>query len=129
MESINRLVMILFVTLVLSASYLGACEPGSEIVVSNVEQLYAAINNPANADAEIHLQPGNYVLTTKNSQGGNRPHGGTLRLQPGMCLVGSEQRVHLNPNGLPDPISPATPNVFAVPGTETNIDGGQLEVT
>ena len=128
MKSTNKLVLVLFVTLVLSASHLGACEPDSVISVSTVEQLYAAINNPANADAAIHLAPGDYVLSPTNSQGGNRPHGGTLRLLPGMCLVGSERRVHLNPNGVPDPVSAATPNDFAVPGTETNIDGSQLEV-
>ncbi len=39
-----------------------------------------------------------------------RPNHGALRLQPGMALVGSEERVDTNGDGVPDPISPETPD-------------------
>ena len=57
-----------------------------------------------------------------------RPNHGALRLQPGMSLVGSEERVDTNGDGVPDPISPETPDDFAVPGTETTIDGSALDL-
>jgi hypothetical protein len=43
-----------------------------------------------------------------------------------VSLVGSEQHVDTNGDGVPDPIDPENLDVFAVPGTETTIDGSQL---
>jgi hypothetical protein len=59
----------------------------SVVAVSDVEALYAAINNSANAGVRIVLAPGTYVLST-TSGGTPRPNGGRLELQPGMSLSG-----------------------------------------
>ena len=75
--------------------------------------------------------PGTYVLSTFAEHGHRnvpRPNHGALRLQPGMALVGSEERVDTNGDGVPDPVSPDTPDAFAVPGTETIIDGTALDL-
>ena len=58
------------------------------ITVADVERLYAAVNDPANAGAEIVLAPGTYVLSATNSGGVARPNGGRLELQPDMSLSG-----------------------------------------
>lgn len=58
------------------------------IAVTDVEQLYAAVNDPANAGAAIVLAPGAYVLSATNSGGVARPNGGRLELQPDMSLSG-----------------------------------------
>ncbi len=121
MKTINKVFLILLV--ILASTPLFAQRV---INVSTVAQLYAAVNKAANAGAEIHLAPGTYVLSATNAQGGRRPNHGRLLLQPGMSLVGSEQRVDSNFDGIPDPVSPATPDDFAVPGTETKIDGSEL---
>lgn len=57
------------------------------VQVSNVEQLYAAVNNAENAGTAILLAPGTYVLSTKNS-GVTRPNAGRLELQQDMSLSG-----------------------------------------
>ena len=109
-----------------------ATEHRRVIQVSTVEQLYAAVNDDVNRGATVHLAPGAYVLSTMDSQGPGqdvpRPNHGALRLQPGMALVGSEERVDTNGDGVPDPISPETPDDFTVPGTETIIDGSALDL-
>lgn len=56
--------------------------------VTNVEQLYAAVNDPANAGAVILLSPGNYVLSTTNGAGAAHPNGGRLEFQRDMSLYG-----------------------------------------
>jgi hypothetical protein len=56
--------------------------------VSNVEALYAAVNDAANAGAVIEVDPGTYVLTRLAPGGAPRPNGGRLELQPDMSLVG-----------------------------------------
>lgn len=121
-------VTVVCVALLLSASQLGASEQ-RVINVSTVAQLYSAVNNDANVGVTIKLAPGTYVLSAKTAQGARRPHHGFLHLLPGMSLVGSEERVDSNFDGVPDPVSPTTPDDFAVPGTETNIDGSALIAT
>lgn len=56
--------------------------------VEDVEQLYAAVNNPANEGAAITLAPGTYVLSATNAVGAGRPNGGRLELQRDMSLCG-----------------------------------------
>jgi hypothetical protein len=58
------------------------------LAVTNVEQLYAAVNNPANAGTDILLSPGTYVLSATNGVGAPRPNGGRLELQLDMSLYG-----------------------------------------
>ena len=102
------------------------------IEVHTVEGLYAAIEasgncgNSSGCDVTIHLAPGTYVLSGRGAAGPPRPRNGSLRLPPGVSLVGSEQHVDTDGDGVLDPIDPANPDVFAVPGTETLIDGSQL---
>jgi len=126
MKNINRVFVIVFVSLVLSASQLIASEHQKVINVTTVEQLYSAVNNPANEGVKIALAPGTYVLSSTTVQGARRLHDGSIHLLPGMSIVGSEQRVDSNFDGVPDPISPDSPDDFAVAGTETTIDGSGL---
>ena len=53
-----------------------------KIRVSTVEELYGAVNDPANAGSVIVISPGTYVLTA------NYPNGGRLELQTDMGLQG-----------------------------------------
>ena len=55
--------------------------------VADVEQLYAAVNDPSNAGVAIVLAPGTYVLSATKA-GVARPNGGRLELQPDMSLSG-----------------------------------------
>ena len=61
---------------------------GASVQVADVEQLYTAVNDAANAGAAVFLAPGTYVLSAKNLAGVARPNGGRLELQPGMSLSG-----------------------------------------
>jgi hypothetical protein len=56
--------------------------------VANVEQLYAAVNDVANAGNDIVLAPGTYVLSATTGSGAARPNGGRLELQLNMSLYG-----------------------------------------
>jgi hypothetical protein len=121
----------------LFASSLRASPPDSwrspgEIRVHTVEELYAAVNSNARCGVtsscavRIHLAPGTYVLTNLDPHGRTRPHNGSLRMRPGVSLVGSEVHVDTNGDGVLDPVDPEAPDDFAVPGTETTIDGSAL---
>jgi len=101
---------------------------GRVIEVNTVKELYAAVNNPANRGVTVHLAPGTYLLSTTTGGDVVRRNRGALRLPPGMSLVGSEKRVDTNGDGVPDPVSAATPDDFSVPGTETIIDGSALDL-
>lgn len=57
---------------------------GTGIRAANIDELYAAINNPQNAGKQIILEPNLYVLDP------GRPHGGRIELQQGMSLRGKE---------------------------------------
>jgi hypothetical protein len=75
-----------------AAAALAAMTPssaGSVIEVSNVEQLYDAINEPANAGATIVVAPGLYVLTKVKPGVGTRPNDGRLELQTDMSIYGA----------------------------------------
>ena len=64
-----------------------AIKIGPAVPVASVEELYAAVNNTANTDAQLILAPGTYTLST-TSGGVARPNGGRLELQPGMAIAG-----------------------------------------
>src|SRR5215216_1150709 len=53
-----------------------------KIYVSNVDELYAAINDPDNAGTTLVLAPGAYNLNA------NHPKAGRLELEHNMSLVG-----------------------------------------
>jgi hypothetical protein len=61
---------------------LSAEKQSKKIYVSNVEELYAAINDPAKAGTTLVLSPGTYSLSAAY------PKGGRLELQRDMSLVG-----------------------------------------
>jgi hypothetical protein len=58
------------------------------VQVGNVDELYAAVNDPANVGATIVLAPGIYTLSANDPNGGPRPNGGRLELQVDMSLLG-----------------------------------------
>lgn len=61
---------------------------GTPLHVAGVEQLYAAVNNVANAGMAIMMEPGTYVLSATGQGGAARPNGGRLELQANMSLYG-----------------------------------------
>jgi hypothetical protein len=111
----------------------------TKITVSNVEELYTAVNDSNNANATVQLKAGYYALTPRHADGEMRPNGGSLFLQPGMALVG-ENVYHFEDDGdqVPDPrddngdgvpdLDQEGREVYADPPSETIIDGSQLDV-
>jgi len=59
-----------------------------EVEVSNIEELYEAVNDPLNAGATILLDQGLYLLSASAPGGAARPNGGRLELQEDMSLAG-----------------------------------------
>jgi len=57
--------------------------------VANVEELYATVNDTANAGAVIVLAPGVYILSANGADGSPRANGGRLELQRDMSLTGT----------------------------------------
>src|SRR5215470_230486 len=88
------------------------------INVSNIEELYKAVNDAANVGATIVLVPGSYVLTANGPGGSPRPNGGRLDLQKNMSLlgkVGDRDAVKIDSSQLPlaslrVPFSPPVPS-------------------
>ena len=60
------------------------------VQITNIEELYSAVNNPANAGATLVLSPGTYWLSASNPNNLPRPKGGRIELQPDMSLIGVE---------------------------------------
>ncbi|CAN5421884.1 hypothetical protein BH10ACI1_BH10ACI1_32370 [soil metagenome] len=60
----------------------------ASVNVTNIEELYAAVNNSANAGNQIVLAPGIYMLSVNAPGGVARPNGGRLELQENMSLRG-----------------------------------------
>ena len=65
-----------------------AASAGFAVYVSDVEQLYAAVDNPANTGASVVLAPGIYPLSPTDPAGIARPNRGRLELQKDMSLYG-----------------------------------------
>ncbi len=59
-----------------------------EIIVSNADELYQAVNDPLNAGTTILLEPGLYMLSVNGQGGVARPNGGRVELQENMSLAG-----------------------------------------
>jgi len=72
----------------------------------NLEEV---VGNPANAWTVVRIRPGTYGLRAE------------MRLQPGMCLAGSQELVDADGDLVPDVASDGSPVVVA--GTHTVIDG------
>src|SRR5262245_47032154 len=131
---IRRGVSSLIAVLALTASAVAQDRP--VLNVSNVEELYAAVNNPANAGAIVVLASGTYTLTVKDANNQSRPNRGTLILQSGMALVGQNRYVDSNGEGVWDPrdddndgvpdTDPVRGFVFADPASETIINAVNL---
>jgi hypothetical protein len=106
------------------------------LYVSNIEELYAAVNNPSYAGAVVLLAPGIYTLSTTDPHNQNRPNGGSLVLQPGMGLVGQNRYVDFDGDGIWDPrddnrdgvpdTDPVRGLIYADPASETIIDAFNL---
>ncbi|MGB7210342.1 MAG: FG-GAP-like repeat-containing protein [Pyrinomonadaceae bacterium] len=56
--------------------------------VANLEELYAAVNNSANAGMLIIIAPGVYMLSVNDPNGAARPNSGRIELQQNMSLQG-----------------------------------------
>lgn len=97
---------------------LGGDARAQTIVASDVEELYSAVNNPANAGSTVVLAPGTYVLSVNDPQNVPRPNGGRIHLQPDMSLKGVEgdrsavviSAINLPAASFPTNGSPAGPN-------------------
>ena len=76
-----------FVILVLLAA--GRLAAAQTVQVANVEELYSAVNDPANTGATVVILPGVYTLSAKDADGIPRPNGGRLELRTDMSLFGS----------------------------------------
>ncbi len=63
-------------------------ERRGEVIVLNVDQLYAAVNDPQNAGRQIVAAPGIYMLSATDPNGSPRPNGGRLEFQENMSLTG-----------------------------------------
>jgi hypothetical protein len=69
---------------------MGPCAVAQVIPIANVEDLYSAVNNSANAGATLVLSPGVYVLSKLDPNNVARPKGGRIELQTDMSLIGFE---------------------------------------
>jgi hypothetical protein len=58
-----------------------------KVYVSNLDELYAAVNDPENAGTEVVLAPGTYLLSA------SYPNGGRLELQTDMSLRGQPGQI------------------------------------
>ena len=101
-------------------------QPAAPLVqVNGVEQLYATVNDPANAGATLVLAPGIYALSRTDPAGQARPNGGRLELQVDMSLtglVGDRSAVVIDAFDLPKSSFPATsgPNAAVRTGKGRN---------
>lgn len=102
------------------ATAAGGCGGGADgsvtIAAGDATALAAAVADPGNAGKRIELARGTYAI------------GAALRLQKGMTLVGTQQYVDHDGDGVWDPldaaVDPATKDTaYVVAGTETILDG------
>ena len=100
-----------------SANNPNAQKGKKKVHVSNLDELYAAVNNSENAGTEVILAPGIYVLNS------SYPNAGRLELQTDMALKGQ--------NGDPDAVFidqsslPVTSLVLSVGGRTGGIRMGR----
>lgn len=100
-----------------SANNLSTLKGKKKVLVSNLDELYAAVNDPGNSGSEVVLAAGTYVLNA------NYPNGGRLELQTDMSLRGqhgNSDAVFIDQSTLP-----ATSLVLAVGGRTGGIRIGK----
>lgn len=81
-----------------SANNSNAQKGKKKVYVSNLDELYAAVNDPGNAGSEVILAAGTYVLNA------SYPNGGRLELQTDMTLRGqhgNSDAVFIDQSSLP----------------------------
>ncbi len=81
--------------------------------VTNIEELYSAVNDPQNAGTQIVIAPGLYMLSENNPRNVARPNGGRIDLLENMSLrgvVGDREAVVIDAINLP-PGSYSTPTI------------------
>ena len=81
-----------------SANNSNAQKGKKKVYVSNLDELYAAVNNPGNTGTEVVLAAGTYVLNA------SYPNGGRLELQADMSLrgqAGNSDAVFIDASSLP----------------------------
>jgi len=74
------------------------------VQVTNIEELYAAVNDPQNAGSQIFIAPGLYMLSANDPANVPRPNGGRIDLLENMSLqgvVGDRNAVVIDANDLP----------------------------
>jgi hypothetical protein len=99
--------------LYLIALALSPCAAAQAIQISNVEELYSAVNNSANGGTTLVLSPGVYMLSTLDPNNVARPKGGRIELQSDMSLmgvVGDRTAVVIDAFNLPASSFPQTVN-------------------
>jgi hypothetical protein len=95
----------MFVCVCLIVLALSPVAVAQSIQITNVEELYTAVNNSANAGATLVLAPGTYMLSASDSNNVPRPKGGRIELEPDMSLVGvtgNRDAVVISAFNLPD---------------------------
>lgn len=83
-----RTVSLVIVTLLVLGFGRGAL--AQTIPISSIDELYSAVNDPANAGATLALAPGTYLLSVSDGAGVARANGGRIELQADMSLRGLE---------------------------------------
>lgn len=84
----TKAVLRITLTFCLITVVLGARSIAQLIPISNVEELYAAVNNPSNAGATLVLSAGTYMLSASDPNSAPRPNGGRIEFQADMSIVG-----------------------------------------
>jgi len=86
----THLISTLIVSFVMTFSFLcfAAITNAQNVAVATTEELYTAVNDPANDGVAIVLAPGIYMLSVNNPSNVPRPNKGRLDLRLNMSLVG-----------------------------------------
>lgn len=82
-----------------------ALEKGNKVLICDIEQLYAAVNDSTKCGKILHLSAGTYILSVNDSAGTPRPNGGRLELKQNMSLSGiynNRSAVVIDASGLPN---------------------------
>ena len=104
MKPIKQLKILFSIVLTAGFLVLSGSADAQSVTVGTVEELYAAVNNPANIGITIDLAPGVYMLSATGPNNVLRPNRGRLELQENMGLqgiVGDREAVVIDAANLP----------------------------